>query len=158
MDKKEFKRQFGQIAISHGFDYLYSAWNKKSDKCMIILDLQKSNYSELYYLNIKVYIKGLFNEPYELSKSLIKHGVGDIFIRQPDEYSVAFDLESELSDVERIVLLEALFVDFLIPFSRECMTIIGIKNLLEKESIFLLPAVKNELYRVYPNYFEAGSL
>ena len=59
METKEFKAMFGKIAKSNGFKFLYGGWYKESDDCIVVLELQRSNYSVLYYLNIKIYIRGV---------------------------------------------------------------------------------------------------
>ncbi|MDB6080862.1 MAG: hypothetical protein JWO53_134 [Chlamydiia bacterium] len=138
----EFKQLFGEISRKNGFSLEYGGWFKESNECIFVLDLQKSNYSNLYYLNIKVFIQGSFGRQYSKEKDLVKKKVGNIFIRQPMEYNNAFDLESTMTDNERRLLLENLFVNFLNVFSNKVLTKAGIKELVEKNEIPSFPATK----------------
>ena len=48
MDAKEFKTVFGAIATRYGFKFLYGGWHKESEDCIVILELQRSYYSNSY--------------------------------------------------------------------------------------------------------------
>jgi len=72
MDTKEFKRLFDEVAKSHNFERAFGGWFKESHECIVVLDLQKSNYGGYYYLNLKIYIQGVFNKHYSKSKDLVK--------------------------------------------------------------------------------------
>lgn len=144
MDKHEFKKMFNEIAKKYSFQYLYGGWFKESDECIFVMDLQKSNYAKVYYLNIKIYIHGLFDDKYKVSKELINY-VGNIFRRQPVEYDDAFNLETSISDSIRREKIEHLFSDFLIPYSEKVLSKARIKELHDKVKIFLLQPVKEYL-------------
>jgi len=58
MDNKEFKKVFGDIAKVNGFDRAFGGWFKESSECILVLELQKSNYGDYYYLNIKIFCPG----------------------------------------------------------------------------------------------------
>ncbi|MCW3111002.1 MAG: hypothetical protein JWQ09_5508 [Segetibacter sp.] len=142
MKNAEFKKIFDNLAKINGFLSAFGGWFKESNECILVLDLQQSNYSNLYYLNIKIFIQGSFGRQYSKEKDLVKKKVGNIFIRQPIEYNNAFDLESSMNDDERRLLLENLFVNFLNAFSNKVLTRAGIKELVEKNEIPSFPATK----------------
>jgi hypothetical protein len=48
MDSKEFKIVFGEIVKVNSFEKAFGGWFKESPKCIIVLDLQKSNYGDYY--------------------------------------------------------------------------------------------------------------
>jgi len=91
--------------------------------------LQKSNFSNLYYLNIKIYVQGTFGQHYNKSADLLKD-VGDFFIRQPEEHEDALNFDIAMDDPMRIQKLEALFSNFLTHFSNKALTRNGIKELV----------------------------
>jgi hypothetical protein len=148
MSNVEFKKMFGNLAKLHGFERAFGGWFRESDECILVLDLQRSNYSNLYYLNIKLYVRGMFTDEYgelKLDKGLVRSDVGHIFRREPKEFSTALDLENDLADTDREESLTKLFTEFLEPFSQRASTPKGIAQLAKAEEIFLLPAVKQEL-------------
>ncbi len=137
MDSRIFKKTFGQMAVEQGFESEFGGWTKESNECILVLSLQKSNYSPSYYLNIKIYIHGLVKEKHVKNKELIMDLPGNFFRRQPKQFDAAFDLESPLSDHDRIRELEELFTQFLIPFSELALTKEGIRQLWKKDELFL---------------------
>lgn len=147
MDNKEFKQLFDRIAKFGGFEYVYGGWYKTSEECIVILELQKSNFGNYYELNIKIYVQGIFNNNYIINKDLVKKDTGDIFRRQPYEYRSVFDFDEPMNDEERNAGLIKLFSDFIMPFTDKALLKSGIKELAEKGEIILLPAVRKELYK-----------
>ena len=83
MQNKEFKKIFDLVAQNNGFEKAFGGWFRESNECIVSLDLQKSNFSNLYYLNIKIFVNGMFGHCYSKSKALIKD-TGNIFRREPN--------------------------------------------------------------------------
>ena len=68
MDSKEFKKVFCAMAKQYGFKTAYGCCYKESAECLFVLELQRSYYSKLYYLNMKTYIQGAFGREYAFCK------------------------------------------------------------------------------------------
>ncbi|MEY2650726.1 MAG: hypothetical protein RL608_1400 [Bacteroidota bacterium] len=145
MDSKDFKKVFGEVAKSNGFESAFGGWFKESAESIIVLDLQKSNYGDYYEMNIKVYVQGMFGNSYTRNKDLVKKDTGDIFRRQPPEYKDVLDFDTPLDDEKRKERLAKLFSEFIAPFTKRALSKLGIKELAETGEITLLPAVKKEL-------------
>jgi len=145
METTDFKKMFGEVAKENGFERAYEGWFKESPEVIMVLDLQKSNFGSYYYLNIKLFIQGTFGNAYSKSKKLVKTDVGNIFLRQPDNYSNLLNLDDPLADNERKEGLKKMFNDFIVPFSNKANTKEGIKKFYKNEELFILPAVKEEL-------------
>jgi hypothetical protein len=145
MESKDIKKIFNEFAQSVNFQKAFGGWLKEGAESIIVLDLQKSNYGDYFELNIKIYVQGLFGKKYVINKELVKKDTGDIFIRQPNEYKEVFDFDKQIDDDLRKGKLEELFKKFIVPFTEKALTIKGIKELAQKEEIFLLPAVKEEI-------------
>ncbi|MDR1682139.1 MAG: DUF4304 domain-containing protein [Candidatus Symbiothrix sp.] len=145
MDSKEFKNIFDTVAKANDFEKAFGGWFKESSECIIVLDLQKSNFGDYYELNIKIFVQGIFGNKYVKSKDLVKKHTGDIFTRQPNDYKDVLDFDTSMDDEKRKEKLESLFSEFVVPFANKALSRIGLKELAEQEKIFLLPAVKEEL-------------
>ena len=145
MDQKKFKKIICELACKCGFKSEFGGWFKASEESILVLNLQKSNFSNLFYLNIKIFMQGIRGNTYVISKELSMKEPGNIFRRQPKEYDVTFDLGSTLSDEQRIDNLESLFKSFIAPFSEKCMSKRGINELWKDGQICLLPAAENYL-------------
>lgn len=148
MDKIEFKKVFGNIAERNGFLRAFGGWFKESLDCIAVLDLQKSNYGEYYELNIKIFIQGAFGNSYKKTKELVKKDTGDIFTRQPNEYSYLLNLDQKTEDTKRIDGIEKFFKDYLTPMLDKLLTKTGINELASKDQIYLLPAVKEQIVKL----------
>ncbi|WP_228450865.1 DUF4304 domain-containing protein [Chryseolinea soli] len=142
MDSRDFKTMFGDVAKESGFESAFGGWWKESSETIVVLDLQKSNFNNLYYLNIKIYVQGISGKRYTRSKNLVKKDVGDIFRRQPPAYSSVLDIDPAENDSMRKDKLEKMFLEFLVPFADKALSKSGIVELAEKAEIYLPPAVK----------------
>jgi hypothetical protein len=141
----DFKKIFGEVSKENGFERAYEGWFKEFSEIIQVLDLQKSNYGSYYYLNVKLFIQGAFGRKYVKSKQLVKIDGGDIFLRQPDNYSNLLDLDAPLESSDRKEGLKKMFNDFIIPFSNKTNTKEGIKELYKNGELFILPALKKSL-------------
>lgn len=147
-ENNNFKKLLNEIAVKSGFESAFGGWFKESNECIAVLGLQKSNFGNNYYLNIKTYIQGIFGISYLKNSDLVKKDMGDILMRQPKDYDLIFDMDSLIDDNERKQKLEELFVDFVIPYSDKTLSLAGINELAKNEKIPLYPAVKKELERM----------
>jgi len=145
MNSKEFKVRFSESSRANGFDKAFGGWFKESSECIVVLDLQKSNFSDRYDLNIKIFVQGMFGNQYKQNKDLVKREIGNVFIREPKEYEDVFDFNLPFEDSKRIERLNDFFTEFLIPFTRLALSKSGIMSLAEKGKISLSPAVREEL-------------
>lgn len=145
MENKEFKKVFGDIAKANNYIYNFGGWYKESDECICVLSLQKSNFGNFNYLNIKIYIQNIFGKSYRIDKNKVKIEGGDVFRRIPNIYDDLLNLENFMNDDERRNGIERLFNDFLNSFVNKALTKKGIKELEIEGKLFLLPAVKEEL-------------
>jgi len=148
MDNKNFKLTFKKVAISNGFEAAFNGWFKKSDECVLVLELMKSNFGNYYLLNIKIFVNGVFGKNHIVNKDMIKKEIGNIHRGEPKIFENALNLEFPMDDAAREMELQALFHDFLVPFSEKALIKHGIYELAEQGEIALLPAVKEELERL----------
>lgn len=57
MDKKDFKKNMGNILKKYDFNYTQKAYYSDNDKLIVVINLQKSNYNDSYYMNYGFLIK-----------------------------------------------------------------------------------------------------
>lgn len=150
MDNKEFKKSFCTMAKQYGFKTAFGCCYKESSECLFVMELQKSNYSNLFYLNLKTYVQGVFGKEYLVHKDYLKKYMGNIFNRLTLQYSSIFDLESEMSDENRLEKLDICFYEFIIPYSEKNLSVSGIRELSKSNELKLISTVKDELDRLYP--------
>ena len=142
---KELKCFFTEATKSMGFESKFGCLVKTTNEVIIVLSFQKSYYSSQVYLNIKLFIQGIFGKKYQLSREMVNNDVGDVFRRAPKDYDEIFNLSSNLPDNVRIELLKTFVNEFLSGFVQQTSTVKGIVLLAEQGDVFLLPAVKNAL-------------
>ena len=149
MNSKEYKNAFNAVARQNGFEKVFGGWFKESEECILVLDLQKSNFGDYYEMNVKIFIQGAFGNYYVKSKDLVKKDIGSIFTRQPNEMRnvLIFD-DVQMTDAERIANTEKLFDEFIVPFAQKAMSVSGIKELEAQGKITILPAVEQEIQRL----------
>lgn len=145
MDAKELKRLFGEVAIENGFDLQFGGWFCDSSECIVVLDLQHSNFGPCYQLNIQIFVRGLFAAHEGRIKKMVKGMTPDVSLGQPTAKVAAMALDRPLSVEERRADIERLFHDFIVPIANQGSTRAGLLALAAKGQIFLLPAVRARL-------------
>ena len=66
----------------------------------------------------------MFGNKYTRSKDLVKKNVGDVFTRQPSDYSNVLDFDISMDDGKRIELAKEGKI-FLLPAVKEGLTILS---------------------------------
>ena len=145
MRNNEFRKLFGKEARANGFESAHGGWLKMSDECIVVLDLQKSNFGNYFQLMIKIYVQGMFGMKYSKSKDLVKRQTGDVFRGEPPRYRDVFDFDGLMDDEKRKKRLAEMFIEFVGPFTDKALSRSGLKKLAAEEQVFLLPAVEAEL-------------
>lgn len=144
MKMHEFKLLVSKCAKDIGYEYIRGAWFMESTESIIVLDLQKSNYGNYYYLNINIFVQGAFNKNYEKSKDLVGPR-GTVCTRSPEEYNYLFDLDFNITDEERKSKMQEFFQNYLKLFSEKALRRKGIKELADEGEILLHEPVKETL-------------
>lgn len=152
METTKFKEIFSELAGLTGFKVKRDGWLKESPECIVTLDLQKSPFSKLYHLNIKIFIKDVFGNHYSADEqNLIKRGIGYLQSRgnphgigDPKDKST-FDLTIPMTDAERKQKLEKYFEDFLSEFIGKALSRKGLVELTEKGLLFMTDETKQKL-------------
>lgn len=145
MEKPQFKALFDDVARGHGFLAAHGGWHRQFEGVLLILDLQRSNFGAYYELNLKLFLNSLSAAERIASKILVKSESGDIFVRPPETYRPAFDLEATLSALQRREKLDDLFRKWVLPVGEACASPAGILSLRDRGMIFLLPGVEKHL-------------
>ncbi len=134
METKEFKKIIDDVFKSNGLDKKGSYYYKKSDEVIFIVGLQKSAYSNAFYINIGFILKKL-NPNLEYPKDVD----GDLrtrFSYKDGEKSMdVFDLEKFNEGTSE--LIKKYLLENLSFYLNETLSINGIKKLLEKKPSML---------------------
>ncbi|MEI7462241.1 MAG: hypothetical protein WCK15_22835 [Pirellula sp.] len=150
MEIKKFKKLFAEFSSNillqrHGKFWLFQA--SMNDECKVRISLQDSNWSKKFYVNIEIFILGLFEFP-EVGPIENTQAVGHLFRREPPEYAEVFDLESSILDSERELRLRDFFSKFLQPFLCSVVTIAGITEQEKRNELHVFPAVKAQMLKM----------
>jgi hypothetical protein len=146
MDTKEFKNLFGNIAKSHGFKSAHGGWHREVSAALLVLNLQKSNFGNYFEMNLKLFLGETAVVDSAELKERVKSMSGDIFRRQPEEYSDAFNLDSSMSLADRRAAIEKMFRDLIDHIvSAGTAGSAGILRLRDEGVLFVLPSVEARL-------------
>jgi hypothetical protein len=134
MDNAKFKEIFNQVLKSKDFIKKGNAWYKSTDECIVLLNLQHSNFSSLYYVNLASFIrKHNYEEKYPKEYSChIRMRVPEIG-ENGEKYSEILDLEMEMPDEMRESSLVNMILDYCLPNLTKLSSINGIKNLYKEK-------------------------
>lgn len=142
MENRDFKSLFGSVAKAHGFAAANGVWYRETAVALLVLHLQKSNYGNYFDLNIKLFLGCTRSTSPVAFKSLVKSHSGDVFRRQPPAYRDVFDLDTEVSAVDRSESLDRMFTELVDRIAAACSTSEGLLRLRDEGVLFLLPGVE----------------
>lgn len=62
MDKKEFKKAIKEVTGEYGFKYIKKGYYYTNEELIVVIDLQKSNFEDGYYINFGFFIKEMHQD------------------------------------------------------------------------------------------------
>ncbi|NOS92613.1 MAG: DUF4304 domain-containing protein [Cyclobacteriaceae bacterium] len=98
MSNKEFKDTLDKVLKPHGFKKKGNEWTMETIELLKVIDLQKSNFSNLYYLNYGYNFKGF---DYDGTTYHIFSRLGSIDKEINTVIQATFDLETPMDDLTR---------------------------------------------------------
>lgn len=145
MTPQEFKSLFAEVAKRHHLESAHGRFVKESPDCILVIELQKSKYGKYFDVNLKVFVRGLFGRSPARTKEMLEKLPGDVFLRTPQLYQPAMNLETPINVEERRLLLERLFRDFIESITQDALTRKGLISLADRGVLHILPVVRREL-------------
>ena len=141
IDKKKLKKQFSDKLKKANFKLKSNAWYKETEENIIVVELQKSNYSESYFLNIAVWLKALGEHQFPKERFChIRMRADSYFIDYGAEIAEALDFSETELDVKKIVSIDWLLQEKILPLSEKLSSIGGLKLLYrngEFDNVFI---------------------
>lgn len=128
MTNREFKDTLDKILKPHGFKKKGNEWTMETIELCKAIDLQKSNFSNLYYLNYGYNFKDL---DYDGTKHHIFSRLGSSDKKTNRVIQDTFDLEKPMDDLTRIGNLTDLINSVLLPEVNSINNKTDILNLLK---------------------------
>lgn len=148
MDEKIFLKVFGK-ALKPTFTKFGSGWllnGTPRDECTVGLVVYKARWGRQYKFMLKIFVDGAFG--FQASEPIDLRETGHVFRADMPSQAVVLDLDSELSDAERLERLQEIVDLDIVPFARKSRTISGLIDMAAKGEVYLLPAVQSELWRL----------
>ena len=103
---------FDQLLKEFGYKKKGNCWKKETEEISKIIELQKSNFSNLYYLNYRYNFNKL---DYQETKSHIFNRLGSSNQNENNLINTTLDLEYAMSDEERKQNIVTIVNDILMP-------------------------------------------
>jgi hypothetical protein len=141
IDKKKLKKQFSDKLKTANFKLKSNAWYKENKENIIVVELQKSNYSESYFLNIAVWLKALGEDQFPKERYChIRMRADSYFTDSGAEIDDTLDFSETELDAEKSASIDRLLLEKVLPLSDKLSSIEGLKVLYrngEFENVFL---------------------
>lgn len=128
MEKKEFKTTFGDAMKAVGFVKKGQSWFKRGTDSTVVLNLQKSDFDDKYYVNFGVWLMALGAEQFPaVHKCHIQSRLTSLFPDRSEMIERACRLSGDAAEFSE-------FVDFLSrevgPFVDACLRMDGLREML----------------------------
>ncbi|MDR3565419.1 MAG: DUF4304 domain-containing protein [Negativicutes bacterium] len=129
--KKTFKKAIAEHLEKAGFTKKGQTWYLDGQDVLIATNLQKSDWDEMYYINIGFWLKGLgeaFFPPY--NHCHLSYRAERLFPEQRELILIGCSLEK--SNLEMLAELSQFIQNLLIPFLRGCTEENKLRELMAK--------------------------
>ncbi|MEM6817059.1 MAG: DUF4304 domain-containing protein [Bacteroidota bacterium] len=140
MDKKKLVAILDDELKSLGFQRKSTSWYLDQDEIIQVINLQKSSYSNLFYVNISIYIKAI-EPPKGLPKEEqchIRTRLDRTMVDAPKNYDYLFDLENvTLNDKDYKREMSECVAKNIIPQLESINSKEGVLKVAEKNSVML---------------------
>ena len=128
-NKLEFKKAFGNILSSQEFRKRGQSWYLHGTDCTAVLNLQKDDFSELYYVNFGVWLAVFGDDQYpQENQCHVRARLERMF---PAQRELIYDACTIGPDESYLPA----FVEFMrtdvVPFCRTCLTMEDLKRNIE---------------------------
>jgi hypothetical protein len=101
MDKKLLINSFNTELKMAGFQKKSTTWYLDEGGIIKVVNLQKSNYGDLYYVNVSIFLKELDNDQFPSENEChIRTRMDNSMVDAPKDYDYLFDLENVKLSVE----------------------------------------------------------
>lgn len=142
MERKEFIKILSKYFVEQNFINEKQIWYIEREEIIIAIDIQQSQYSKLFYVNIRVYIKDFYIKNLYTSQQLMeaikkRHGMFLTTITNNTFFNLDYILDDEIRESKIINHLNT----FLIPIIKLAGTRSGVKKLITKNILPSLPAI-----------------
>lgn len=117
MDKKEFKKAIKEVTGEYGFKYIKKGYYYTNEELIVVIDLQKSNFEDGYYINSGFFIKEMHQDI-----MLPTSNICDVDNRLTIDYNGKTHDCIHYSDIESSILKDGLRKEieaYLLPVMRE---------------------------------------
>jgi hypothetical protein len=141
IDKKKLKKQFSDNLRKSNFKVKSNAWYKSNEENIIVIELQKSNYNESYFLNIAVWLRALGENQFPKERIChIRMRADSYFLDSGAEIADIFDFSETELDAEKSASIDRLLSEKVLPLVEKLSSIEGLKELYKNghfENVFL---------------------
>lgn len=91
MERREFKKRIEKVLSVYDFTYIKKSYYYSNKDVVIVIDLQKSNYNDSYYINFGILIKALNSDiPYPKVSECDVVGRLGVRIEETTKYEVDY--------------------------------------------------------------------
>jgi hypothetical protein len=128
------KDTLGAVLKEVGFRRKGSDWFLDTDDAVLVVNLQKSNFGDQYYVNLAIWLRALGDAtmPKEQQCHVRTRVTALDLDRQRYWETEVFNLEADLPDAERGTLIRSLMETKVLPFLLRCGTLSGLKEAQRK--------------------------
>lgn len=118
MESRQLTKLCGNILSEATFDRKGKCWYKRANDLIALVDLQKSNYSNLYFINLGFFLLNLGSKDYPKEHEChVRIRAEKLFPVLCPAIDEAFNLDStKLCDQERQGRIEDIFRGYIVPF------------------------------------------
>jgi len=132
-DKATFKKAIGNALKEHAFQKKGQSWYLYGPDCIVVLNLQKDDFSDLYYVNFGIWLLPLGKAEYPPENHChVRCRLENLYPAQRELIIDACTIGPQNTELPQFI--ELIHSD-VVPLSQSCLTLEGLKAQVESERI-----------------------
>jgi hypothetical protein len=131
-ERNAVQRAFDEFGRQAGFEKKSGSWYRQSDEVIAAINLQKSQYGPLYYINVGFWLRQLDDERYpKMNQWHVLIRLEDLLPDAEKRIGELLNLDSPVSDEQRITELVALLDEQLLPVIERGSSMVGLRAMVD---------------------------
>jgi hypothetical protein len=117
------------VLSGEGFSRRGDSWYRRSDEVVEVVNLQKSQYGNQYYINYALWLTALGDATFPKEEKCHIRMRVDITMTDAEQFACLLDLETDMPADERRITIAALLTSKFKPFADRCRSLAGLREL-----------------------------
>lgn len=134
IDKNKFKNAFAEALVNAGFVKKSNSWYLSGEDAIVVLNLQKSDHGDYYYLNVGISLKVLSDQPFPKENHCHIQMRADNLVKSEEVHLLCLGMHLEEGGEADLSITTRLLKQEILPLTDEFLTLEQLREHYKKST------------------------